>query len=265
LYRGARKRNFPSSRFGVEMPSRGRVALFVTCLVDGLRPRVGFAAAALLEAAGFEVEVPLQSCCGQPNYNGGDAKGAAAIARATMRAFKGYPHVVAPSGSCAAMIRCHYPSLFAEGTRERRAAEELAARTHELTSFLHEFAGRLRAPPRLDATATYHDACSGLRELGVKAQPRALLSQVGGLTLKEMKDPESCCGFGGAFCVKYPAISNRIVEEKIDQIAATGAEFVVTGDVGCLLNIEGKIARGGGKVRAVHVAEVLAGMTEDEK
>jgi L-lactate dehydrogenase complex protein LldE len=247
------------------MPSRARVALFVTCLVDGLRPRVGFAAAALLEAAGFEVEVPLQSCCGQPNYNGGDAKGAAAIARAMIRAFKGYAYVVAPSGSCAAMIRCHYPSLFAQATLERRAAEDLAARTHELTSFLHEFAPGQGATARLDATATYHDACSGLRELGIKAQPRALLSQVSGLALKEMKDPESCCGFGGAFCVKYPAISNRIVEEKVAQVMATGAEFVVTGDVGCLLNIEGKIRRDGGKVRALHVAEVLAGMTQDEE
>jgi L-lactate dehydrogenase complex protein LldE len=243
------------------MPSRGRVALFVTCLVDVLRPRVGLAAAKLLEEAGFEVVVPAQACCGQPNYNSGDQEGARGIARATTRIFAGFEYVVAPSGSCAAMIRCHYPSLFAASTPDRRAAEDLAARTYELASFLHAQGAKPSA--KLNATATYHDACSGLRELGIKAQPRALLAKVEGLTLKEMRDPEACCGFGGAFCVKYPAISNRIVEEKAEQIAATGADAVITGDVGCLLNIEGKMHRAGAKVRALHWAEVLAGMSED--
>lgn len=244
------------------MSSRGRVGLFVTCLVDSLRPRVGFAAAKLLGQAGYEVVVPPQACCGQPNHNGGDKRGAQRIARATIARFKGLPYVVAPSGSCAAMIRCHYPHLFEEGSKDRQAADELAARTYELTGFLKDVAGFDGAGAKLAVTATYQDCCSGLRELGVKAQPRALLSQVQGLTLKEMKDPESCCGFGGAFCVKYPAISNAIVEEKAAQIAATGAECVIAGDAGCLLNIEGKISRAGGKARAYHVAEVLAGMTE---
>lgn len=245
------------------MSSRGRVALFVTCLVDTLRPRVGFAAAKLIEAAGYEVVVPPQSCCGQPNYNGGDRGGAARIARTIIARFKGFPHVVVPSGSCAGMIRCHYPRLFDEGTADRRAAEDLAARTHELTGFLRDVAKFDGVSARLPVTATYHDACSALRELKVKAQPRALLAKVDGLTLKEMKDPETCCGFGGAFCVKYPAISNRIVEEKTAQIAATGADCFITSDVGCLLNIEGKISREGGKARALHVAEVLAGLAEE--
>lgn len=245
------------------MPSRGRVALFVTCLVDTLRPRVGFAAAKLIAAAGYEVVVPSQSCCGQPNYNGGDKAGAARIARRTIAAFKGFPYVVAPSGSCAGMIRCHYPALFEVGSADRQAAEDLAGRTYELTSFLSDVAAFGGVPARLAGTATYHDACSGLRELKVKAQPRALLAKVDGLTLKEMKDPETCCGFGGAFCVKYPAISNAIVEEKVAQVAATGADWFITGDVGCLLNIEGKIARGGAKARGAHIAEVLAGMAED--
>jgi L-lactate dehydrogenase complex protein LldE len=241
--------------------SRGRVALFVTCLVDTLRPRVGFAAAALLEDAGFEVVVPAQSCCGQPNYNSGDEAGARAIARAMIRAFAGFAHVVAPSGSCAAMVRCHYLKLFAEGSEERRAAEDLAGRTHELTRFLMAH-GEVRSVKHT-ATVTYHDACSGLRELGISHEPRALLAKVEGLTLKEMRDPEACCGFGGAFCVKYPAISDRIVEAKVAQIAASGADTLVTGDVGCLLNIEGKARRAGVKIRALHVAEVLAGMDGD--
>jgi L-lactate dehydrogenase complex protein LldE len=245
------------------MSARGRVALFVTCLIDTLRPRVGFAAAKLLEAAGHEVVVPRQACCGQPNYNGGDRAGAAAITKATIRAFAGFPYVVAPSGSCAAMIRCHTPGLFAPGSGDRQAAEDLSRRTFELTDFLRDVAGYEAVGVRLRGTATYHDACSGLRELGIKSQPRALLAKVEGLALKEMKDPETCCGFGGVFCVKYPAISGRIVEEKVAQIAATGADYVISGDVGCLLHIEGKIRREGQKARALHVAEVLAGMTED--
>jgi len=245
------------------MPPSGRVALFVTCLVDTLRPRVGFAAAKLLEDAGYEVVVPAQACCGQPNYNSGDAAGAREVARATIRAFAGFAHVVAPSGSCAAMVRCHYPKLFAGGSEDLRAAEALAARTHELTSFLHRFAPEAPRQKAFAVSATFHDACSGLRELGIKKEPRALLARVGGLSLKEMRDPEACCGFGGAFCVKYPAISSRIAEEKVAQIEATGAQAVITGDVGCLLNIEGKMHRCGKKVRALHVAEVLAGMCED--
>lgn len=245
------------------MPSRGPVALFVTCLVDTLRPKVGFAAARLLEDAGFEVIVPAQGCCGQPNYNSGDQAGARTIARATIRAFAGFPLVVAPSGSCAAMVRCHYPGLFVAESGDRRAAEDLAARTYELTQFLHRFAADSIKPSRLAAAATFHDACSGLRELGIKHEPRELLAKVEALTIKEMRDPEACCGFGGAFCVKYPAISGRIVEEKAAQIEATGADAVIAGDVGCLLNIEGRIHRRGGRVRALHTAEVLAGMAGD--
>ncbi|MFN3448209.1 MAG: (Fe-S)-binding protein [Roseococcus sp.] len=242
-----------------------RVALFVTCLVDIHRPSVGFAAIRLLEEAGCRVEVPpSQTCCGQPAYNAGDRATAQDIARRVIDAFLGFDFVVAPSGSCAAMIAQHYPALFADVDPDYRArAERLAAKTHELTSFLTDVMGLRAVSARLEARATYHDSCSGLRELGVKAQPRALLASVAGLTLTEMKEPEICCGFGGAFCVKYPDISTRMVSDKTADIATTGAELVLAGDMGCLLNIAGRLKREGSPVQVRHVAEVLAGMTHE--
>ena len=243
------------------MPS-GRIALFITCLVDILRPRVGFAAAKLLQDAGFSVEVPRQACCGQPNFNSGDKVGARRIALAHIAAFEGFDYVVAPSGSCAGMVKIHYPELF-DGTEDHRRAEDLARRTFEITSFLNDLAKVHPVRTRMNKSATYHDACSGLRELGVKRQPRALLASVDGLSLLEMSDAEACCGFGGTFCVKYPEISGRIVESKIENIAQSGADCVITGDVGCLLNIEGKLHRLGKQTAVYHVAEVLAGMAED--
>ncbi|MCX8132362.1 MAG: (Fe-S)-binding protein [Roseococcus sp.] len=242
-----------------------RVALFVTCLVDIHRPAVGFAAIRLLEEAGCRVEVPpSQTCCGQPAYNAGDRGTAQDIARRVIDAFLGYDFVVAPSGSCAAMIAHHYPALFAGVDPDYRArAERLAAKTHELTSFLADVLGVRAVSARLEARATYHDSCSGLRELGVKAQPRALLASVAGLTLTEMKEPEICCGFGGTFCVKYADISTRMVGDKTADIAATGAELVLAGDMGCLLNIAGRLKREGSPVQVRHVAEVLAGMTRE--
>jgi L-lactate dehydrogenase complex protein LldE len=249
---------------GLTMSLQGRVALFVTCLADVVRPRVAEAAAKLLEDAGFSVEVPAQGCCGQPSYNSGDLGGARRIARAQIAAFEGFEAVVAPSGSCAAMVKRHYPDLFPDGSEDRRRAEDLAARIHELTSFLaaRGAGGAIRA--RFAGRVTYHDACSGLRELGIKAAPRALLAKVDGLTLTEMSDAEACCGFGGTFCVKYPQISARILDEKLTDIEACGAACVVTGDVGCLMNIEGRLHRSGVATPVYHVAEVLAGMTDDE-
>src|SRR5712691_389828 len=239
------------------------VALLVTCLVDLFRPSVGFAAVALLEAAGCTVEVPrAQTCCGQPAYNSGDRADAKAIARQVIAAFAGYDYVVAPSGSCAGMLRVHYPELFADEPSMLAEAEALAARTWELVSFLVDIRGMDRVAVRWDKSATYHDACSGLRELGVEAQPRQLLASVEGLRLFELAEPEVCCGFGGTFCVKYPEISDKMVTDKAAEIAATGADAVLAGDLGCLLNIAGKLTRLGSPVEARHVAEVLAGMTD---
>jgi L-lactate dehydrogenase complex protein LldE len=241
-----------------------RVGLLVTCLVDLFRPSVGFAAVALLEAAGCAVEVPrAQTCCGQPAYNSGDRADAKAVARQVIAAFAGYDYVVAPSGSCAGMLRVHYPQLFADEPAMCAAAEELAARTHELVSFLVDVRGMTKVAARWAKTVTYHDGCSGLRELGVKAQPRQLLAAVEGLCLTELPGAEICCGFGGTFCVKYPEISDKMVADKAVDIAATGADAVLAGDLGCLLNIAGKLTRIGSPVEVRHIAEVLAGMADD--
>ncbi|HXE27160.1 MAG TPA: (Fe-S)-binding protein [Stellaceae bacterium] len=240
-----------------------RVALFVTCLVDLFRPSVGFAAVKLLEDAGCIVEVPeAQSCCGQPGYNSGDRADAKAIARQVIATFSPYDYVVVPSGSCGGMIKTHYPALFADEPAMAEPAKALAARTYELISFLADVLKRDQVTARYAGTVTYHDACSGLRELGVKEQPRRLLRSVAGLTLKEMTTPEVCCGFGGTFCVKYPEISDKMVSDKAADIASTGADTLLCGDMGCLLNMAGKLARLGKPIAVRHVAEVLADMTE---
>ncbi len=243
---------------------RPRVALFVTCLADLYRPTVGFAAIRLLEAAGCTVEVPRgQTCCGQPAYNSGDRATARALAEGLLAGFGGYDYVVAPSGSCAGMLRKHMPALFDQDPDLRTRAEALAAKTWELTSFLVDVMGFAGLDQVLPVRATYHDSCAGLRELGVKTQPRALLGKVAGLDLVEMSEPEICCGFGGTFCVKYPDISARMTGDKTADIVASGAELVLSGDLGCLLNMAGKLSREGKPVAVRHVAEVLAGMTGD--
>lgn len=237
-----------------------RVALFVTCLVDMFRPSVGFATVKLLEDAGCTVEVPLvQTCCGQPAYNTGDRASARAMARSVIAAFEGFDHVVVPSGSCAAQLRKDYPALFPEGDPWAERARGLAARTHEITSFLTDVLGVTAVAQALRLVATYHDSCSGLRSLGVRDQPRVLLGSVEGLELREMAEADVCCGFGGTFCVKYPEISNVMVGDKTKNIAATGADMVLAGDLGCLMNMAGKASREGRRFRARHVVEVLAG------
>lgn len=246
------------------MPSgTPHVGLFVTCLVDLFRPTVGFATVKLLEDAGCKVSVPsAQVCCGQPAYNSGDRKDTVDIAKQTIALFRGFDYVVAPSGSCAGMIREHYPALLAGEPTWKRDAEDLAARTYELTSFLVDVLKVERVDARFQGRVTYHDSCSGLRELGVKAQPRKLLASVEGLELTELPGAETCCGFGGTFCVKYPEISGEIVARKAADIAATGARTVLAGDLGCLLNMAGRLSREGIPVRTRHVAEVLAGMAD---
>jgi len=237
------------------------VGLFVTCLVDLMRPTIGFAAARLLEDAGCTVTVPRQTCCGQPAFNSGDRGTAQDIARDVIAAFADCDFVVAPSGSCAGMLRVHYPELFHGDPNWQPRAEALAARTYELTSFLVDVCGVEGVAVRLDAVATYHDSCSGLRELGVRDQPRRLLASVTGLSVTEMPGADVCCGFGGTFCVKYPEVSNAIVAKKTQAAAATGAGLLIAGDLGCLMNMAGKLAREGSAIEVRHVAEVLAGMT----
>jgi L-lactate dehydrogenase complex protein LldE len=240
--------------------TRKRVALFVTCLVDLFRPSIGFAAVKLLEDAGCEVEVPNgQTCCGQPAYNQGARDDTIDLAKQTIEALAGYDYVVAPSGSCAGMLRKHYPTLFDPEDGWREKADDLASRTFELVSFLTDVLGVKTVGASLDAQVTYHDSCSGLRELGIKKQPRQLLSSIDGLTLKEMDNAEVCCGFGGTFCVKYPDISTKMVGDKVRNIETSGGDLLLAGDLGCLLNMAGRLKREESAISVRHIAEVLAG------
>ena len=244
--------------------SRPRVGLFVTCLVDLMRPSVGFPSVKLLEAAGCDVEVPAtQTCCGQPAYNSGHAPTAAELARQTIAAFEACDYVVAPSGSCAGMLKKHYPALLADDPAWEQRAAAFADRVHELISFLVDVRGLAAVDATFTGRVTYHDSCSGLRELGVKDQPRRLLTSVKGLELVEMADCETCCGFGGTFAVKYPDVSNAIVEKKCANIAAAAPDLVLAGDLGCLMNMAGKLSREGKPIAVRHVAEVLAGELSD--
>ncbi len=238
-----------------------RVGFFVTCLVDLMRPSIGFAAIELLEAGGAEVFVPpAQTCCGQPAYNSGDRADAKALAAKVIAEFEGCDFLVAPSGSCSGMIRTHYDDLFADDPAMQVRAKALMAKTRELTDFLVNELKLDRVPGRFDGTITYHDSCAGLREMGVKAQPRALLAKVPGLKLQELPGCEVCCGFGGTFSIKFGEISARMADNKCQDIAGTGADAVVLGDLGCMLNIEGRLRRrGDARTRVLHVAEVLAG------
>jgi len=239
------------------------VGLFVTCLVDLFRPSVGFATVKLLEDNGCTVTVPeAQTCCGQPAYNSGDRDSAKDLARQTIAVFENFDYVVLPSGSCAAMISEHYPQLFDGDSNWESRATELAAKTFELTAFLSDVLKIDAVNASFEQKVTYHDSCSGLRELNIKDQPRKLLAAVDGLELSEASRAEDCCGFGGAFSVKYPKISERIVRDKVDDAATTEADVLIGGDLGCLLNMAGKLKRQGSKMQVRHVAEVLADMTD---
>ncbi len=240
-----------------------RVGLFVTCLVDMFRPSVGFAAVKLLENAGCEVHIPVsQTCCGQPAWNSGDRPDTRDIAIKVIKAFEEFDYVVAPSGSCGGMLAKHYPELFEGDPVWQERAETFSGKVHELISFLTDVMKVERVSSKVNASATYHDSCAGLRELGINAQPRKLLASVEGLSLKEMKNSNVCCGFGGTFAVKYGDISNAIVTEKTANIEAADADMLLAGDMGCLLNMAGKLRREGKRTEVRHVAEVLAGMTD---
>ena len=238
-----------------------RVALFVTCLVDLMRPRIGFATIRLLEATGCEVVVPeTQTCCGQPAFSGGDRASAIMLAKKVIAEFEGHDYVVAPSGSCADHIRNEYPGLLADERAWQARAVALAARVFELSEFLVNVVGMKAVPGNFRGSVTYHDSCAGLRHLGIKEQPRQLLAQLAGVELREMEAAEECCGFGGAFSVKFGEVSAAIAERKCAKAQATGADAIVGGDLGCLLNIEGKLRRMGDETtRVLHIAEVLAG------
>jgi L-lactate dehydrogenase complex protein LldE len=243
------------------LPAQPHVGLFVTCLVNLFRPSVGFASIELLEQAGCTVEIPeAQTCCGQPGYNPGDFASTRAVAKQVINIFSGFDYVVVPSGSCAGMLRVHYPALFKTDTEWLQRAQTLANKTFELTSFLADV---LHFQPSLltdlsDRRVTYHDACAGLRELGIKHQPRLLLKQCANISITEMEKTEECCGFGGTFCAKMPTISEVMVNDKLNAATATGADTILAGDMGCLLNIAGRARRLNQTIEVRHVAEVLA-------
>ncbi len=244
--------------------AKPRVGLFVTCLVDLMRPSIGFAAATLIEQSGCQVIVPTaQTCCGQPAYNSGDKSNAKALAQQTIAAFEDCDYVVVPSGSCAGMLKSHYPKLLADDPKWGPRSKAFSERVHELVSFLVHVRGMKSVDAAFQGRVTYHDSCSGLRELGIKQQPRDLLATVKGLELVEMADNEVCCGFGGTFAVKYGDISNAMVEKKTRHVAAVEPALLLAGDLGCLMNMAGKMKREGRNISVRHVAEVLAGELSD--
>jgi len=249
----------------VSTKPRRRVTLFVTCIVDQIYPNIGLATAALLEAQGCEVHVPRGlTCCGQMGFNAGFRDEAHAVAGRTIEVLRGQGDVVLPSGSCAAMIKHLYHELF-HGTPQQAAAEELIGRTYELTEYLVDVLGVSDLGARYEGRIAYHDACHGLRFLGLRSQARSLLAHVAEAELTLLPGADECCGFGGLFAIKQYAISEAMLDRKLAGIQATGAELLVTGDASCMTQIAGGLSRAGSRTRARHIAEVLANMVDDAR
>jgi len=236
-----------------------RVSLFVTCIVDQVFPQVGIAMTQVLERLGYQVDFPRgQTCCGQPAFNSGYPGEAAMVARHFLDVFRDAEFIVAPSGSCAAMIEHHYEDIFANNRKLLERARGLAPRVWEFSRFLLEVAKVDDLGARYDAVVTYHDSCHALRELHIKDGPRRLLTKVQGLTLREMEAAEECCGFGGTFSVKFPEVSGGMARTKIDAILKTEAGAVVSIDSSCLMQLKGVIDRAKLPIRTLHLAEILA-------
>lgn len=236
-----------------------RVALCVTCLVDQVMPEVGTATVRLLQRAGYEVDFPeRQTCCGQPFFNSGFLKEARRLARRTIDAFAGQPAVVLPSGSCTTMIRKEYPHLFEDEPRYLYRARRLAAKTYELSEFLVYKAQWQPAKKAGAPSVTYHDSCHMCRLLGLRGEPRLLLAQAG-CQIREMNEPDQCCGFGGLFSLRMPGVSNAMTAGKLEQGAETGAQKMVTADPGCLMQMQGLDDENG--PQCVHLAVLLEEMS----
>jgi L-lactate dehydrogenase complex protein LldE len=235
-----------------------RVTLFIPCFIDSFYPNVGMAIVQVLERLGHTVEYPeAQTCCGQPPFNSGFWDEARDVARRQMACFRGAEVVVSASGSCGAMMKVFYPELF-EHRPEEQEARQLAAKTFEFSDFLVNKLGVRDVGAAFDAKVTFHDGCHGLRELGTKAAPRELLKHVRGLELVEMNEGETCCGFGGTFAVKFPQISTAMGEVKCNAILDTKADYVISNDSSCLMQIQGWMDRNAARVvKSLHLAEVL--------
>jgi L-lactate dehydrogenase complex protein LldE len=236
-----------------------RVSLFVTCVVDQLFPKVGLAMVEVLERLGYEIDYPeAQTCCGQPAFNSGFRSEAREVARYFLSVFKDAEYVIVPSGSCASMIAHHFPDIFQKEPESLAAAKALAPRVFEFSTFLTEVAKVEDVGAELHEVVTYHDSCHALRELGIKQGPRRLLRSVRGLELREMDIAEECCGFGGAFSVKFDELSGAMARQKLESVLRTGATTVVSIDSSCLMQLRGALSRAGSPVRTMHLAEVLA-------
>ena len=237
-----------------------RASIMITCLGDLFFPDVGEAMVRLLRRLGVTVDFPAgQTCCGMPLFNSGYHREAAEVAARTVELFAAAEHVVVPSGSCAWMVKTEYPGLLAGDPRRRAAAESLAGRTRELSQFLVEVLGVTSVPSSFRGRVTYHDSCHLLRGLGESRSPRALLAGVPGVELVELPEADQCCGFGGSFSVRLPEVSTAILAKKLASVESTGADCLVACDAGCLMQMGGGLSRRGSRVRALHLAQVLAG------
>ncbi len=242
------------------MSEKKTVTLFIQCLVDGIYPEVGEAMVKIFRNLGFDLACPTrQTCCGQPAFNAGYRREARVAAKRFIEIFETAETIVCPSGSCVTMVRHHYPQLFDDDDSWRRRAEQVAAKTYELTQYLVDVLGVDDLGAHYDGKITYHDSCHLLRNLRVKDQPRRLLRNVSGADFVEMYDSDKCCGFGGSFAVKYAEISAAMVEDKVNNLIDSGADTVVGCDMGCLMNIQGMLSRKGSDIKVMHVAQILAG------
>jgi L-lactate dehydrogenase complex protein LldE len=234
------------------------VQLFIPCFVDQVYPTMGMNMAKVLRKAGCKVTYnPAQTCCGQPAFNAGFWEDAKDVCKKFIKDFEGDGYIVAPSASCIGFVRNYYKKLF-EDSGEMERVEALTVRMYEFTEFMVKVLKVEDVGATFESSATYHDSCAGLREVGIKQEPRKLLSNVRGLTLREMNDVETCCGFGGTFAVKFQSISSAMADQKVDNAHATGAECIISTDVSCLMHIEGYAQKAGKPIRCLHIADVLA-------
>lgn len=236
------------------------VTLFIQCLVDSIYPEVGLAMVRLFENLGIPVECPSdQTCCGQPAFNSGYRGEARVAAKRFIEIFESAEVIVCPSGSCVDMVKHQYPALFDDDPRWQKRAEAVSSKIFELTEYIVDILKIEDVGALFKGKVTYHDSCHLFRNLGIADQPRKLISKVKGIQLVEMKNSDKCCGFGGTFAVKYSDISTAILEEKVDNIIATGADFVVGCDISCLMNIQGMLSRRDSHIKTMHIAQLLAG------
>jgi len=235
-----------------------KVQLFIPCFIDQLYPQVAFNTVKILEKAGCTVSYNTQqTCCGQPAFNAGFWGESKDVCTKFVQDFDGADYIVSPSASCAGFIRNNYGKLF-ENNAFQSPAKKVSSQIFELSEFLVKILGVTALGASFNGKATFHDSCAGLRECNIKAEPRALLSQVEGLELVEMNDNETCCGFGGSFAVKYDTISVAMADQKIDNAIATEAEYIISTDMSCLMHIDGRINHNGQQIKVIHLADILA-------